>query len=191
MCVNSYGQHILWTVGQRDSLRPGTLFWWVIVLADSPPHSSHPPLVHSHSHTSSKLFFYPSLYHYSPAASTPHSHMETLKTDTSVRLRGRRQGVKELMGGGGVGGCILGLMLNEAVCSLGNAPLQMSNKTPFFFPPSCFHSLLKQRRKGRISGAHKHCKVLLIPPPSPVSSVFTLYQWVMRWRSFVLSCRNI
>lgn len=35
-------------------------------------------------------------------------------------------------------GCILGPMLNETVCSLGNQPLQVPNKTPFFF----FHPLL-------------------------------------------------
>lgn len=59
---------------------------------------------------------------------------EALKTDTSVRMGGRR-----LWGGGvaqdetegeDIWGCILGPKLNEAVCSQGNPPLPVPNKTP-------------------------------------------------------------
>lgn len=80
-------------------------------------------------------------------------------------------------------GCILGPMLNETVCSLGNQPLQVPNKTPFFFffTPSCFQRIFTilsnkegRRREGISSPSSKHCKVLLIPPPRPVPSAFTL-----------------
>lgn len=63
------------------------------------------------------------------------------------------RGVTEEIEGEGKWRCILGLILNEAVCCLGNTPLQVPNKTPF---PSCFQRIFtillnKEGRKDGIS----------------------------------------
>lgn len=106
----------------------------------------------------------------------PSCQIEALKTDTSVRLGGRRLGggVKEEIEGRG---CIRGLKLNEAVCSLGNSPLQVPNKTPH--PPLLLskniHNPLKQRGKKRrnIKSSYKYCKVPFNPPHPVQSHLFS------------------
>lgn len=106
--------------------------------------------------------------------------IEALKTDTSVRLGGRRRraGGYEEIEEEGTWGCILRLILNEAVCSLGNPPLQVLNKAPFF--PSCFHRIFtilsnkEGEKEGISSPLTSIVRYCLIPPPSPVPSALTL-----------------
>lgn len=66
-------------------------------------------------------------------------------------------------------------MLNEAVCFLGNVPLQMSNKTPFF--PSLLLQPPQTKRKEKYQDLiREQPGVVRFPHPNPVPSVFTLLQ---------------